>query len=132
MTDLSSLDKNMSILIVDDFSTMRKIVRNCLEELGFSNVQEAEDGDIALEKVREGRFDLIVSDWNMPNMMGLDLLKAIRSAEETKDLHFLMVTAEAQKSLVIEAARAGVSNYIVKPFTPKMLREKIAAMFVNL
>ena len=129
MSVFNSIDKNMPILIVDDFSTMRRIVRNCLHELGFDNVHEAEDGDIALEKLDSGQFELIVSDWNMPNMMGLDLLKAVRSDERMKDLRFLMVTAEAQKSHIVEAARAGVSNYIVKPFTPEMLKDKLEAMF---
>ena len=133
MSSLSSLDKNMPILVVDDFSTMRRIVRTCLRQLGFENVTEAEDGSIALQKLKGsgGQFSLIISDWNMPNMMGIDLLKAVRSDESFKKIPFVMVTAEAQQENVIEAAKAGVTNYIVKPFTADMLQQKLEAVFAK-
>ena len=126
---LANQDPKMPILIVDDFSTMRKIVRNCLKQLGFNNVTEAEDGVQALEKLQGSKFDLIISDWNMPNMMGIDLLRAVRSDGTLKTIPFLMVTAEAKKENVIEAAKAGVSNYIIKPFTADSLREKLDIIF---
>ncbi|MCB0317542.1 MAG: chemotaxis response regulator CheY [Bdellovibrionales bacterium] len=123
------MDGNIPILVVDDFSTMRKIVRTSLKQLGFTNVTEAEDGRVALEKLRNGEFKLIVSDWNMPNMMGIDLLKEVRADETLKHLPFLMVTAEGKKENVLEAAKAGVSNYIVKPFNVDSLKEKLEAVF---
>lgn len=129
MSVLNSLDKKMPILVVDDFSTMRRIVKNCLRQLGFDNVVEADDGAAALAKLKSGEFKFIVSDWNMPNMMGIDLLKAVRSDEKLRDIPFLMVTAEAQKENILEAARAGVSNYIVKPFTADLLQQKMEAIF---
>lgn len=119
------IDKNIPVLIVDDFSTMRKIVKNSLKALGFNNVSEAVDGKEALEKLQNGEFKFVISDWNMPNMMGIDLLKAVRSDERLKALPFLMVTAEGKKENILEAAKAGVSNYIVKPFTVDSLQEKI-------
>ena len=125
----SAIDKGMPILIVDDFSTMRRIVRKCLRELGFENIGEAADGEVALEYLKSNRVALIVSDWNMPNMMGLDLLRAIRANQSLKEIPFLMVTAECQKANVIDAARAGASDYIVKPFTAQMLRSKLELMF---
>ncbi len=131
MSALNSLDKKMPILVVDDFNTMRRIVKNCLKQLGFDNISEAEDGQIALTKLKEGNFQFVVSDWNMPNMMGIDLLRAVRSDEKLKTLPFLMVTAEAQKENVIEAAKAGVSNYIIKPFTADVLQTKMEAIFAN-
>ncbi|MCB0332627.1 MAG: chemotaxis response regulator CheY [Bdellovibrionales bacterium] len=121
----------MPILVVDDFSTMRRIVKNCLKQLGFDNITEAEDGAVALEKLKAGEFKFIVSDWNMPNMMGIDLLKAVRASESLKHIPFLMVTAEAQKENILEAAKAGVSNYIIKPFTADLLTEKMEAIFKN-
>lgn len=124
-------DKNMRFLVVDDFSTMRRIVRNLLKELGFSNVEEAEDGQVALHKLRNSQFDFIVSDWNMPNMTGIELLKQVRSDPSLKHLPFLMVTAEAKKENIIEAATAGASGYIVKPFTAATLDEKLAKIFQN-
>lgn len=124
-------DKNMRFLVVDDFSTMRRIVRNLLKELGFSNVEEAEDGQIALHKLRSSQFDFIVSDWNMPNMTGIELLKQVRTDPTLKHLPFLMVTAEAKKENIIEAATAGASGYIVKPFTAATLDEKLAKIFQN-
>ena len=126
---LANVDRNLPILVVDDFSTMRRIVKNCLKQLGFDNVQEADDGQSALEKLRNGAFKFIVSDWNMPHMMGIDLLKAVRSDEKLKTIPFLMVTAEAQKENVLEAAKAGVSNYIIKPFTADVLQIKMEAIF---
>jgi len=128
---LDKINKNIIILVVDDFATMRRIVRHQLNELGFDNILEAEDGDIALDKMREQKVDLIVSDWNMPNMMGLDLLKAVRADEAYRDVPFLMVTAESQKGNILDAAKAGVSNYIIKPFTTDLLRSKLEALFMT-
>ncbi len=122
-------DKNLKFLVVDDFSTMRRIVRNLLKELGFSNVQEAEDGVDALNKLRIEPFDFVVSDWNMPNMTGIDLLRAIRADDSLKHLPVLMVTAEAKKENIIEAAKAGASGYVVKPFTAATLDEKLKKIF---
>lgn len=122
-------DTNMKFLVVDDFSTMRRIVRNLLKELGFSNVDEAEDGVAALSKLRSANFDFVVSDWNMPNMTGLDLLKEIRGDANLKHLPVLMVTAEAKKENIISAAQAGASGYIVKPFTAATLEEKLNKIF---
>lgn len=122
-------DTNMKILIVDDFATMRKILRNQLGQLGFKNLDEADDGETALPKIRAGGFDFVVCDWNMPRMSGLDLLKAIRADEETKGLPFLMVTAEALKENIVAAIQAGVSDYVVKPFTAIVLEEKITKIF---
>lgn len=129
MSSLNSLDKNMPILIVDDFSTMRRIVKSCLKQLGFNNFAEAADGKQALDKLQAGEFKLVVSDWNMPNMMGIDLLKAVRADARLKAMPFLMVTAEAQKDNILEAAKAGVSNYIIKPFDADTLRQKMEAIF---
>lgn len=123
------VDANMKFLVVDDFSTMRRIVRNLLKELGFTNVQEAEDGVDALNKLRGGDFDFVVSDWNMPNMTGIDLLKAIRADATLKHLPVLMVTAEAKRENIIEAAQAGASGYVVKPFTAGTLDEKLKKIF---
>jgi len=123
------MNLNMKILIVDDFSTMRRIIKNILRQLGFTNVQEADDGSTAWPKIQSEPFDLIVTDWNMPKMSGLELLKAIRSDENLKDLPVLMVTAEALKENIIEAVKAGVSNYIVKPFTAETLQEKLQKIF---
>ena len=122
-------DPNMKFLVVDDFSTMRRIVRNLLKELGFTNVQEAEDGVDALNKLRSEKFDFVVSDWNMPNMTGIDLLRNIRGDAELKHLPVLMVTAEAKKENIIEAAQAGASGYVVKPFTAATLDEKLKKIF---
>src|SRR3989338_778441 len=110
-------DPKMKFLVVDDFSTMRRIVRNLLKELGFTNVDEAEDGVIALQKLKSSDFDFVVTDWNMPNMTGIELLRAIRADAALKQLPVLMITAEAKKENIIEAAQAGASGYIVKPFT---------------
>jgi two-component system chemotaxis response regulator CheY len=119
-------------LVVDDFSTMRRIVRNLLKELGFLNVQEAEDGVDALTKLRAGEFDFVVSDWNMPNMTGIELLRNIRADAKLKHLPVLMVTAEAKKENIIEAAQAGASGYVVKPFTAATLDEKLKKIFQNM
>ncbi|MDE2343756.1 MAG: chemotaxis response regulator CheY [Betaproteobacteria bacterium] len=122
----------MKFLVVDDFSTMRRIVRNLLKELGFTNVQEAEDGVDALQKLAGGNFDFVVSDWNMPNMTGIELLRKIRSDPTLKHLPVLMVTAEAKKENIIEAAQSGASGYIVKPFTAATLDEKLKKIFQNM
>jgi len=122
-------DLTMKILIVDDFSTMRRIVRNILKQLSFNNVDEAEDGDVALEKLKNGSYDFVITDWNMPNMTGLDLLKAIRADEILKNIPVLLITAEAEKENVVLAAQAGVNDYIVKPFTGDVLQQKINRIF---
>lgn len=122
-------DKNMKFLIVDDFSTMRRIIRNLLKELEFTNAEEAEDGLVALSKLRGGNFDFVVSDWNMPNMTGIELLRAIRADDTLKHLPLLMVTAEAKKENIIAAAQAGASGYVVKPFTAAVLEEKLNKIF---
>lgn len=122
-------DKNTRFLVVDDFSTMRRIVRNLLKELGFTNVDEAEDGQVALHKLKNQSFDFIVSDWNMPNMTGIELLKAVRAEPQLRHLPFLMITAEAKRENIIEAATAGANGYIVKPFTAATLEEKINKIF---
>jgi len=123
-----SVDKNLKILIVDDFATMRKVIRNLLKQGGFENIVEAEDGAAALKVLKSQPVDFIISDWNMPNMSGLDLLKAVRADDELKALPFLMVTAEALKDNVV----AAVSNYIVKPFTAEVLNEKIEKIVKSL
>ena len=118
-------DSSMRILVVDDFSTMRRIVRNLLKDIGYSNTDEADDGARALQKLKTERFDFVLSDWNMPNMTGIDLLKAIRADDAIKHLPVLMITAEARRENIIEAAEAGASGYIVKPFTAATLDEKL-------
>jgi len=125
-------DPSMKFLVVDDFSTMRRIVRNLLKELGYTNTEEAEDGAAALNLLRSTKFDFVVSDWNMPNMTGLELLKSIRADESLKTLPVLMITAEARKENIIEAAHAGASGYIVKPFTAATLDEKLSKIFKTL
>ncbi len=130
---MADANPNMKILVVDDFSTMRRIVRNLLKELGFSNVHEAEDGVEALNKLRsENNFDFVVSDWNMPNMTGIELLKVIRADAALKHLPLLMVTAEAKRENIIEAAQAGASGYVVKPFTAATLDEKLKKIFLTM
>jgi two-component system, chemotaxis family, chemotaxis protein CheY len=124
-----NVSKDIKILVVDDFSTMRRIVKNVLNQLGFTNIVEAEDGKVAFSKLQAGGIDFVVSDWNMPNMMGIDLLRAVRADEKLKALPFLMVTAESQKENVLQAVQAGVSNYIVKPFTADTLEQKLATIF---
>ncbi len=123
---------NMKFLVVDDFATMRRIVRNLLKELGFLNVDEAEDGNVALQKLRANKFDFIVTDWNMPNMTGIELLRQVRADPELKHLPVLMVTAEAKKENIIEAAQAGASGYVVKPFTAVTLDEKLQKILANM
>ncbi|MEI6318700.1 MAG: chemotaxis response regulator CheY [Pseudomonadota bacterium] len=118
--------ENMKFLVVDDFSTMRRIVRNLLKELGFTNIEEAEDGAVALAKLKAGSFDFVISDWNMPNMTGIELLRAIRGDAALSSLPVLMITAEAKKENIIEAAQAKASGYIVKPFTAAVLDEKLS------
>lgn len=124
-----AVDPKMRFLVVDDFSTMRRIVRNLLKELGFTNVDEAEDGAIALQKLQNGGFEFVVTDWNMPNMDGLTLLQSIRAAPALKHLPVLMITAEAKKENIIAAAQSGASGYIVKPFTAGTLSEKLNKIF---
>ena len=119
-------DKNLRFLVVDDFSTMRRIVRNLLKEIGFLNVEEAEDGAVALQRLQSGGIDFVISDWNMPNMDGLTLLQKIRGTDALKSLPVLMVTAEAKKENIIAAAQAGASGYVVKPFTAATLDEKLS------
>lgn len=122
-------DPNMKILVVDDMSTMRRIVKNIMKQLGFANVEEAENGQDALDKLRAGSFGFVISDWNMPVMTGIELLRGIRADDKLKAIPVLMVTAEAQKENLIEAIQAGVSNYIVKPFTAEVLQEKMNKIF---
>lgn len=122
-------DKNLNFLVVDDFSTMRRIVRNLLKELGFTNVDEAEDGVAALQKLKNGHYQFVITDWNLPNMTGIELLKSIRADAELKSLPVLMITAEAKKENIIEAAQSGASGYIVKPFTAAVLEEKLNKIF---
>jgi len=119
------MDKGMKILVVDDFPTMRRIVRNLLKELGYSNVDEAEDGQAGLARLRSGAYDFVISDWNMPNLDGLAMLKEIRADANIAHLPVLMVTAESKKENIIAAAQAGASGYVVKPFTAATLDEKL-------
>lgn len=129
-----ALKAGMKILVIDDMSTMRKILKNMLSQMGFKNIEEADDGATALPKIKEAHangdpFEFIVSDWNMPQMSGLDLLKELRASEEFKKLPFLMVTAEAEQGNVVIAVKAGVSNFVVKPFSAQVLKEKIDKIF---
>ncbi|WP_354623982.1 chemotaxis response regulator CheY [Psychromonas sp. MME2] len=126
------MDRNMKVLIVDDFSTMRRIIKNLLRDLGFTNTFEADDGSTALPMLKEGGFEFVVTDWNMPIMQGIDLLKEIRKDPNLKHLPVLMVTAEAKREQIIEAAQAGVNGYIVKPFTAGTLKEKLDKVFERL
>jgi two-component system chemotaxis response regulator CheY len=126
------LDKNMKILVVDDFSTMRRIIKNLLKDLGFANIQEADDGRTALPMLQQGDFDFVVTDWNMPGMQGIDLLRAIRADANLKHIPVLMVTAEAKKEQIVAAAQAGVNGYVIKPFTAATLKEKLAKIFERL
>jgi len=123
------LDKNMKILIVDDFSTMRRIIKNLLRDLGFTNTQEADDGQTALPMLKNGDFDFLVTDWNMPGMTGIELLRQVRADERLSSLPVLMVTAEAKRDQIVEAAQSGVNGYVVKPFTAQALKEKIEKIF---
>ncbi|EQD23986.1 MAG: chemotaxis response regulator CheY [Nitrospirae bacterium] len=123
------IDFGMKVLVVDDFSTMRRIVKNTLRQIGFTNIEEAEDGQRAYDRLIVEKFDFVVSDWNMPNMTGIDLLRKVRATPQIKDIPFLMVTAEAKQENIVEAIKAGVSNYIVKPFTVATLDEKVKKIF---
>lgn len=124
----------MKILVVDDFSTMRRIIKNLLRDLGFNNTSEADDGLTALPMLKAGNFDLLVTDWNMPGMQGIDLLKAVRAEEDEKlkNIPVLMVTAEQKKEQIVEAAQAGVNGYVVKPFTALILKEKLEKIFARI
>jgi len=119
----------MKILVVDDFSTMRRIIKNLLRDLGFTNTHEADDGNTALPMLQTGNFDFLITDWNMPGMQGIDLLKAVRADDKLKTIPVLMVTAESKREQIIEAAQAGVNGYIVKPFTAATLNEKLEKIF---
>lgn len=123
------MNKDMKILIVDDFSTMRRIIKNLLRDLGYTNTSEADDGLTALPLLQNGKFDFLVTDWNMPGMQGIDLLKAVRADGNLSGLPVLMVTAESKRDQIVEAAQAGVSGYVVKPFTAATLKEKIDKIF---
>ncbi|EJC61523.1 chemotaxis response regulator CheY [Alcaligenes ammonioxydans] len=123
------VQKNIKILVVDDFPTMRRIIKNLLKDLGYENVDEAEDGQMGLEKLRNGNFEFVVSDWNMPNLDGLEMLKQIRADANLASLPVLMVTAEAKKENIIAAAQAGANGYVVKPFTAATLEEKLNKIF---
>lgn len=122
-------NKDMNILIVDDFSTMRRIIKNLLRDLGYSNTQEADDGTTAFPMLKKGGFDFLVTDWNMPGMSGMELLQKVRADPGLSDLPVLMVTAEAKREQIVAAAEAGVNGYIVKPFTAVTLKEKIEKIF---
>lgn len=126
------MDKGIRILIVDDFSTMRRIVKNLLNDLGFTNTTEADDGTTALIELHKNKYDLVITDWNMPGMPGIDLLKAIRADAALSKIPVLMVTAEAKREQIIEAAQAGVNGYIIKPFTAATLEDKINKIFERL
>jgi two-component system chemotaxis response regulator CheY len=126
------LDLSLKVLVVDDFSTMRRIVKNLLKQIGYKDIEEAEDGVQALSKLQDGGFGLVVSDWNMPNMDGLEMLQSVRQDPALKEIPVLMVTAEAEKEKVITAIQAGVNNYVVKPFTGEILKEKLEKIFVNI
>ena len=126
------MDKKMNILVVDDFSTMRRIVKNLLIEIGFNNITEADDGKTALPILEAGGIDFLVTDWNMPGMPGIDLLKAVRANPKLASLPVLMVTAEAKREQIMEAAQAGVNGYVVKPFTADTLKEKVDKVFERL
>jgi two-component system chemotaxis response regulator CheY len=123
------LKKDIKILVVDDFSTMRRIIKNLLRDLGFTNVDEADDGKTALPILKQGHVDFLITDWNMPEMTGIDLLKAVRADASLAHIPVLMVTAEAKREQIIAAAQAGVNGYVVKPFTAAVLKEKIDKIF---
>ena len=123
------MDLSMKVLVVDDFATMRRIVKNILKQIGFTNIMEAEDGKSALKMLQSDKFDLIMCDWNMPEMPGIELLGKVRADEQLKGIPFVMVTAEAQKENIIEAVKAGVNSYIVKPFTAEIVEQKLKKLF---
>ncbi|MEJ2632058.1 MAG: chemotaxis response regulator CheY [Acidihalobacter sp.] len=122
----------MQILVVDDFSTMRRIIKNLLRELGFNNAAEADDGTSALPMLQTGKYDFLITDWNMPKMPGIELLRAVRADPKLASLPVLMVTAEARRDQIVEAAQAGVNGYVVKPFSAETLKEKIEKIFERL
>ena len=124
-----AVNTNMRVLIVDDFSTMRRIIKNILRQLGFNNIIEADDGTAAWEILTKDQVEFIISDWNMPQMTGIELLRKVRASEQFANIPFLMVTAEAQQENIIEAVQAKVSNYIVKPFTADTMKQKIDKIF---
>ena len=126
-----NIDKSMKVLVVDDFSTMRRIIRNLLREIGFTNTIEADDGATALPILRQGGVDFLITDWNMPGMPGIELLNAVRRDENLKHLPVLMVTAEAKREQIVQAAQAGINGYIVKPFTAETLQQKIEKIFAS-
>lgn len=126
------MKKDLKILVVDDFSTMRRIIKNLLKDLGFTNVEEADDGKTALPILKQGRIDFLVTDWNMPGMTGIDLIKAVRADPALAHIPVLMVTAEAKREQIIAAAQAGVNGYVVKPFTAAVLKEKLDKIFERL
>jgi len=126
------VNKSIKILVVDDFSTMRRIIKNLLRDLGYDNIVEADDGTSALPMLKAGSFDFLVTDWNMPGMTGIDLLKAVRGDPKLATLPVLMVTAEAKRDQIVEAAQAGVNGYVVKPFTAQTLKEKLDKIFQRL
>ena len=126
---IPTMDLNMKVLVVDDFATMRRILKNILKEIGFKDIVEADNGRNALQELKKEKFDLVLCDWNMPEMSGLELLNAIRSEEELKDMPFVMVTAEAQKENIILAVKAGVTSYVVKPFTAEIIGGKLEKVF---
>jgi two-component system, chemotaxis family, chemotaxis protein CheY len=123
------MDLNMKVLIVDDFATMRRILKNVLKQIGLMNISEAEDGKAALTELKKNKYDLIMCDWNMPEMPGIELLNKVRSDDALKHIPFIMVTAEAKKDNILDAVKAGVSNYIVKPFTAETVDEKLKKIF---
>ena len=123
------MDLNMKVLIVDDFATMRRILKNILRQIGFTNIKEADDGTTAIKELKEEKFDLVLCDWNMPEMSGLELLNKVKSDDELKDIPFVMVTAEAEKKNILEAVKAGVNSYVVKPFTAETVSEKLKKIF---
>ena len=126
-----SIDKSMKVLVVDDFSTMRRIIRNLLREIGFTNTVEADDGSTALPILKQGGIDFVITDWNMPGMPGIELLNAVRRDENLKHIPVLMVTAEAKREQIVQAAQAGINGYIVKPFTAETLQQKIEKIFAS-
>ena len=123
------MDSEMKVLVVDDFATMRRIVKNVLRQIGFKNISEADDGKSALKALKSEKFDLVMCDWNMPEMSGLELLKLIRADEQLKDTPFVMVTAETKKDNILAAVKAGVNNYVVKPFTAETVEQKLRKIF---
>ncbi|MEE8399910.1 MAG: response regulator [Desulfobacterales bacterium] len=123
------MNLEMKILIVDDFATMRRILKSVLRQIGFTNIREADDGNVALRLLKKEAVDLVLCDWNMPEMPGIDLLKAVRADDELKNIPFVMVTAEAQKEHILAAVKAGVSSYVVKPFTAEAVEQKLNKVF---